>query len=671
MNIVDPADADTVQLARIKVRRKKQKPKRPYVLLVFLLLLFFTVVGSVLAAVGYEVYTPQYHRDLSLAQQGEQHLQKAESLLLTMQQNPFNDQVVSQTQQEFTAAETNFAQLNTSLNSLPGVSTSIPVYGTRLSTALHLASLALGISQAGVAGCKLVNILLTKLHGSLQTTQQGLLMSDMASIDQNFGQVKAGLQQAIEAANQVQPNNVQFDARLSKLFAGFRKEIPTIQAWLDTFGNLLPVLPSLLGIGTPANYLIEILDSTELRPAGGFIGNYGIATFSGGRLKTAHITDVVLLDVPYELAGHVIPYPATYSWFSHYLAKGSWSFRDSGLDADFPTAARYGELTYKQEGGNIPVQGVIAITPALIQHALAITGPIYVPEYNETVTAQNLIARIHFHQLGGTAAGEGSSLIPSPDGHSSLRKRFTELLAEHFLARVQQLPSSASARLLQLMMSSVRAKDIQIYLNASSAESALQLLHLDGSIQSPVGDHLFIVDANVAGDKANEFILDTVQDQVTIDEKGNAIHHTTISYAWTLPGPIYGRSVYQDYVRVYVPVSSVLTTQSGWQPQGKSTAFGCQVWVGFFTLTYGQTRTITLVWTSPQAAKKGATSWDYQYLIQRQAGVQRMLNLQVMLPSNAVVASRQGGLVPQGQQGAKLIQSSTQDLNIGVNYVLN
>ena len=108
---------------------------------------------------------------------------------------------------------------------------------------------------------------------------------------------------------------------------------------------------------------------------------------------TVRIKDVYSLDTPFEAAGGQIPFPASYSWFN---LTPTWSFRDSNLDADFPTAARYAELTYRQEGGTVPVQGVIAVTPAFIERALAITGPIDVPEFHETITGQNLVARIHY-----------------------------------------------------------------------------------------------------------------------------------------------------------------------------------------------------------------------------------------------------------------------------------
>lgn len=633
-------------------------------LLVFVLLLS-SVAGLVFSVLGYQAYSASYQRSMGLAQQGMQHLRKAEALFGSLPQRPFDAQIVQKARQEFTAASKAFVQLNDDLKSLPGISTLIPVYGTRLSAALRLVPLAIGISQAGVAGCNILDLLIARFHDPLGGKGQALTMADFAVINQNFRQVKSGFNLAIEQANQLEPGDLQFDPRLAQLFTSFRKNVPMLQDWLSSAENFLSVAPALLGVGKPANYLIEILDSTELRPAGGFIGNYGIATLSGGRLTAARITDVDLLDRPFKMAGNRIPYPPAYAWFGKYLAPDSWSLRDSNLDADFPTVARNAELNYAREGGNVPVQGVIAITPALIQRALEITGPIAVPEYQETVTPQNLIDRIHYYQLSGLG---GPDYIPSPDGYSSLRKRFTALLADHFLESVRRLSPSALPRFFQLLLQSVRSKDIQIYFNSSTAEGVLQHYRLDAAIQAPIGDSLFVVDANVAGNKANAFIVNTLDDRVTLDGQGNAIHRTTITYAWTIKGQFYGRPRYQDYVRVYVPPGSVLQTQDGWQPLGTNQAFGRKVWIGYFSLYYGQTRVVTLVWTVPRVANHDAQGWHYQYLIQRQAGAQWRLHLQVTPPSCAVPIGAQGGLVVKGKQVTPLTQPLDQDMNLGVNY---
>jgi len=591
-------------------------------------------------------------------------LRKAGTLMETLSQNPLDSQTVNQARQEFAAALPAFVQLDSNLKSLPGVSTSIPIYGARLNAALHLAPVAIELSQAGLAGCDILEVLISRLRNTLNVhNAQGLTMADLIIIGQDFHQIKSAFNLAVDQANQVHTVDLQFDPHLGKLFATLQKQIPMLQIWLDEIDKLLPILPTLLGVGTPTNYLIEVLDSTELRPGGGFIGNYGFATLSGGRLIDARITDVDLLDKPFEAAGNGIPFPSAYTWFD--LAP-TWSFRDSNLDADFPTAARYGEFTYKREGGNVPVQGVIAITPALIQHVLEITGPIDVPEYHETVTAQNLIALIHYHQLG--PAGEGSDRIPSPDGHSSLRKRFTELLAEHFLTRVRQISPSTLAKFVHLLIDSVRTKDIQIYFNSAIVEHILQSFHLDAAIQAPVGDSLFVVDANIAGDKANNFIISSLDDKVIIDDTGNAVHHTTLSYAWTIPGKNYDSPLYRDYVRIYVPAGSKLDRQDGWQSRGTSQAFGREVWAGIFTLSYGRIRTITLVWTVPDAARKVTSGWYYQYLIQKQAGTQWKLNLQVTLPVCARIKDKRGGLISHNRQVAMLSQSLNEDITVGMDY---
>ncbi len=497
-----------------RVQGKRRKLKKFYLIAPPILLLSL-LVGS---GIAFAVYSAKYSNYAFLAQTGIEHLRTAAALLETLPKKPLDVLTVSQAQHEFATAMTTFVQLDNGLKSLPGISTFIPVYGARLNAALGLAPLAIALSQAGLAGCVILDLLITRVHNPLSTQGYELTMVDMTCMDQEVQQIKVALHQAIGQANQIQPSDLQFDTRVGKIFATFRQEIPTLQLWLNNAEKLLPVLPTLLGVGTPTNYLIEVLDSTELRPAGGFIGNYSIATFSGGRLITAHITDVSLLDNPHRFSGHSIPYSSTYAWFNRYLADGSWSFRDSNLEADFPTAAYYGELNYMREGGKAPVQGVIAITPALIQQALAITGPINVPEYRETVTAQNLIDRIHYYQL---RPGEESDLITPLDGLSSPRKRFTALLAEHFLAHVRQLPASDFSKLLHLMVNSARSKDLQIYFNSAIAENVLQDLHLNAAIQAPVGDGLFVVDTNVAADKANMLIIDTLYDQVTIDAEGN------------------------------------------------------------------------------------------------------------------------------------------------------
>jgi hypothetical protein len=663
--ILIPGKADLVVMGSSqRGYGKRRKIKRLYFVATPLLLVL--LAGSVLSAFSYRTYKASYASAMTTAQEAEQHLRNAESLLLGLSKNPFNASSVEQAQQQFGGAAADFTQLEASLQALPGIATAIPVYGSRLNAAQHLVPLALDMSQAGITGCAILQTLISAFHNPLKSSSGGLTQTDLNGIDRDYQQVEQLVNQAIGQANQLTPADVSFEPHLATLFATFQNNISLIQNWMASISNFLRVAPAILGIGAPVNYMIEVLDSTELRPGGGFIGNYGFATVSNGRLTATHITDVDLLDKPFMFAGRTIPYPSQYVWFSHFLARGSWSFRDSNIEADFPTSARYGETNYKLEGGNVPVQGVIAITPWLIQHILQITGTVIVPGYNETVSAQNLIAEIHFHQLG--QAGQGLDWIPAPGGHSSLRKQFTELLAEQVFARIHQLSSSDLSKLLQLIVTSIHTKDIQVYLNASAAENLLHLAHLDASIEAPQGDSFFVVDANLSGSKANSFITTSMQDTVTIDAQGNALHHMTLHYAWLIPGNDYGNPVYTDYIHIYVPPGSTLYSVDGWTPQGTSQSFGREVWAGYFRFSFGQAQTISLTWMVHNAVQKSGNTCHYQELIQKQAGDQWTANQLISLPSSAVISSTTGHLVTRGKAQAMLNQPITEDTNVGVNY---
>src|SRR5258707_12212640 len=299
--------------------------------------------------------------------------------------------LLTPSQQEFARPSAVFTRTFNILHSFRGAIPLIPAYGARLSSALRLVPVAMKISLAGVAGCDALNVIISRFHEPLSTSH-GLTIEDLAAIGKDLHQIEADVNQATAQVNALQPADLQFDSRIGKAIAAFHQYLPSLQALLQETDQLLPVLPSLLGISAPAYYLVEILDSTQLRPGGGVIKDYGFATIIGGRLSAAHITDVNLLETHFTLTGQTLPLPSAYRWFD--LASSSWTFRDSNLDADFPTAAGYAERNYSSEGGKVALQGVIAITPQLIERALEITGPINVPELHETVTAGNLLDRI-------------------------------------------------------------------------------------------------------------------------------------------------------------------------------------------------------------------------------------------------------------------------------------
>lgn len=626
----------------------KQKKRRTRLHVSRWLMLGIIALGLVGGLLGsYQFAMGRYHQYLALAQQGEQQLRTAQSALEDLMHNPSDVVTLTTAQHAFVAAEGDFTILNGAMQQVPSLGDHLPVYGSKLQAMRELVSLALHFSQAGIVGCSMFSILAASFQNPLHATSgQGLTNANFAQINADAHTLLGEVGQIVSEVQQLQPSAAPLDAHAISELVSLQHALPLMRTWMSILSSVLPVLPVLLGMNAPTNYFIEVLDSTELRPGGGFVGNYGIATIEHGRLSSANITDVDLLDGPFAAAGHVIPFPAQYSWFGPYLGVKSWSLRDSNLDADFPTAARYAEANYALEGGKTRVQGVIAITPALIQTLLTLVGPIAMPDYHVTVTAQNLIDLIHYYQLG--AGVQGPDTVASPDGFSSLRKHFTALLASRLMGRLHQLPQSLLPHLMQALWSSLQAKDIQVYLNNAAAEQLLQQLQLTSAIQTPINDGMMLVDANVAGDKANHYLTNAVQDQITLDNHGNALHHMTITYGWNTPGnltsgpDVYGSRTYADHVQMYVPLGSTIVQQQGWQPLGTKTAYGQTVWSADFTLPFGQTHTVTLVWLAHNVTKKNATGWYYQDLIQRQAGILRTWQTQLTVPEGMQITQVMG-----------------------------
>lgn len=236
------------------------------------------------------------------------------------------------------------------------------------------------------------------------------------------------------------------------------------------------------------------------------------------------------------------------------------------------------------------------------------------------------------------------------------------------MARIHTLSSAQMVKVFQAVWTSLHTKDIQMYFNASAAEAILAQNSLDSSIQRPAGDGLFVVDTNVAPDKANDLITNTLNDSVVIDSNGDAVHHTTLRYAWLTSGNVFGALLYRDYLRVYLPPGSTISAQEGWEPHGISTAFGHEVVAGYYTLVYGQTVTITLNWIVRHATTHDAQGWHYSDEIQRQAGAQWTIHVQVMLPPDATGMNAWGGLTAHGKTEAIMNQALEQNVMMGVNY---
>ncbi|MDP3733447.1 MAG: DUF4012 domain-containing protein, partial [Candidatus Daviesbacteria bacterium] len=158
------------------------------------------------------------------------------------------------------------------------------------------------------------------------------------------------------------------------------------------------ILPEIVAMEGSKNYLILLQNNMELRPTGGFIGSFAVVNFQGGKLRTLKVNDVYAIDG--QLGIHVEP-PKE---IKEDLGQVNRYLRDANWEPDFPTSAKQIEWFYTKETGD-KVWGVITLDISGMENLLSVLGPLDLPDYNETITQENLFERAVTHAEAGFFPG--------------------------------------------------------------------------------------------------------------------------------------------------------------------------------------------------------------------------------------------------------------------------
>ncbi len=518
-------------------------------------------VGVGLAAYGV------YNNVSDLAHSGINHLLTVKDLLPVSKSDPMaalNATKLIQARDELKAAESDFEQLQ-QIADRPDIQSVVqqysPSYAGKLVMARHLLQVALDVSRMGQELSGVGIIASGILHSSPLASNSA---QPLISV-QNVAQIKGAIVHALyyiddiqQNMSQVQLNDLPINAKEKTELSSVLTQLPTIRNMIVQNQSLVDVVTWLLGVGQPRHFLVQTMDNAELRPGGGFTGQYGLLTINNGRMDPFTLRDVALLDYAgngMEL-GRQAP-PQYRSWMNF----GNWGLRDSNLSGDYPTTARINMQVFQEEGGG-PVDGDIAFTPTFIGHIIDVTGPIHVAEYNETITSANLADRLHYYQQNYNAIAIEHQ--KSNDNSHQARKAFTSLLGKMLLDRVRHLPTKQLLNVIKVAAKDLRSRDLEIYFNNPAAEQWLANYGYSGGLDTfSKQDGFVLVQANISISKASQYVHTTEQDAIALDAQGGATHNLTITLDYNQTGPVYGYDTYADYMRVYVPHSSQLQSGNG------------------------------------------------------------------------------------------------------------
>ncbi|TMC24218.1 MAG: DUF4012 domain-containing protein [Chloroflexi bacterium] len=541
-----------------------RRPRSKKALIITLLLLSLLLAGTFIPAIltlnyalnAYTTYTTLHDRAYS----GVQHLLNVKTIFTGVSAHPtgFLDMSkLHRAQKEFVEAHSDFQQVQYTLDHAAIISTVteyLPQYRPQITAAHATSKIGIDVTDIGQELVKTAMTLAPTFRGPLlNDTHEPLITPAMLTL------VRSTIDYILPRLSDIQAQSATFSFNSLPVSQRQRDQLtqliqamPQAEADLMQVRGLLDAAGWMLGVDHSRTFLVQTMDRAELRPTGGFTGQFGELSITGGRVAPFALKDISLVEYATNSPTLGLLAPPQYrSWWPF----ANWGLRDSNLSADFPTSAQIAIDKYKSEVGH-PVDGVIMFTPFLIEHILQVVGPIQVPGYNDTITAQNIEERLHYYQQDNSGLAKQVIFQPG-DKTTSSRKRFTALLAHLLMDRVRHAPPDEILTVARQTLHDLKTKDLQIYVTNPQVEQLLVKFGDAAQVdRSPFHDGLYVVQANVSASKASQYVRTILHDTVTLNSTGGATHVLQMRLVYDQLGPVYGYDTYHDYVRVYVPPAS-------------------------------------------------------------------------------------------------------------------
>lgn len=348
-------------------------------------------------------------------------------------------------------------------------------------------------------------------------------------------------------------------------------------------------------------FMVFLQNNMELRPGGGFLGQYAILKIKNGDVTSVSFEDANLLDQRIQ-AKITPPYP-----FTRMMQIKKWKFRDSNFSPDFPTNVEKAKYFYRLSGRSGNFDGFFAVNTDVFNDILKITGPITVPGYGITVDGNNGALKLEEYVE--------KKYIMDPELDTQNRKAVMKQLASLMVEKLMSFGNVS--RLAQTAHQEFKNRNIMVNFTDPTLQALAESVHWDGSVSKNWNsDYLMMIDANMGSLKTDYYMKREVSYDIDLTAE-RPIATLNILYKNTAPYGDWRTSDYHTYLRVYVPkgseflerqmVSSPLT-----QEEFGKTYFGMIVHV----LIGGQTQAM-IKYQLPADFDRN----DYRLLIQKQSGV--------------------------------------------------
>src|SRR3989344_132255 len=404
----------------------------------------------------------------------------------------------------------------------------------------------------------------------------------------------------------------QKDGTFKSKIATFQSATLKLNSLSQSALDLVNLVGDFTGNGKPKTYLVLLQNNSELRPGGGFIGNFGLIEFENSHLKNISVEDF-----------------------------------------------------YKKETGK-NVDGVIAINLNFIQNVLAKMGPVKIRDYNEDINAQNLFERGEYYSEIGSFAGS----TQKKDFFGVLSRTIISQIIDSFNQSTKKgsgiVPWLA---LLEVGSDALAQKDLMLTFDSSILSSFVRshgwdfplpptsFNPADDSVESR--DFLAIVEANLGANKVNRFLERKVSYEMTIGRDADLVARLTITYNNKSLAETWPAGKYVSFLRVYVPFSaSLFEYQNADKKDVKEVEVTTQgnltVFSTMLEVPVKSTRQVVFSYRIPKNIKLEKVPYYHLY-IQKQAGTEKdPFEFTFNLPSYLEVKSVNNSDEQEGKQNLRI-----------------
>ena len=369
------------------------------------------------------------------------------------------------------------------------------------------------------------------------------LLEKLKSAQDPLAYSTAELEQAKVLLDRVNILDIPSDRR--EKFLEAKEMFPAALGALKAFHERERVFSELLGANGPRKYLFLFQNNHELRATGGFIGSYALLSVHDGILEDFFVDGIFNPDG--QLKENIVP-PKPIQKIS-----AGWSLHDSNWYPDFPTSAEKAISFYEKTGGPT-VDGVITVTPTVMEWLLSVLGPIDLPAYGVTIDAENFIQIVQEQVEEKYDKTENNPKKILSDLSLEVFDRMTKIRDHRKLMQVAET-----------LVRGLNQKHVLLYARHPETERMIDQVGWSGRLLGTEKDFMSVVHSNINGYKTDGVMDESISHRADIAADGSVTDTLVIvrqhagghtPYEWW-------NKVNADYLRVFVPLGSELLSVKG------------------------------------------------------------------------------------------------------------